>query len=66
MRVNLKKTNFMAEENIFGLHNNIMDNGSNLKYLILLHKMHGNGICVWKDGRKYIGQYKNGQKHGYG
>lgn len=28
--------------------------------------MHGKGVFTWKDGRKYEGEYKDDQKHGYG
>ena len=28
--------------------------------------MNGNGIFVWPDKKKYIGSYKNDNKHGYG
>ena len=28
--------------------------------------MHSRGIYVWKDGRKYDGQYKLDKKHGFG
>ena len=28
--------------------------------------MHGTGVMKWDDGRRYIGQYKNGRRHGYG
>ena len=28
--------------------------------------MNGIGIYRWKDGRVYLGQYKNNDKHGYG
>jgi hypothetical protein len=44
----------------------MMVNGFNLMYFLILLKMHGSGIYIWKDGRKYIGQYNHGVKHGYG
>lgn len=28
--------------------------------------MHGNGNFVWKDGRKYVGEYFSDKKQGYG
>lgn len=28
--------------------------------------MHGQGVYVWKDGRKYEGEYLNDKKHGFG
>ena len=28
--------------------------------------MHGKGEIVWKDGRKYVGDYQHDKKHGYG
>ncbi len=28
--------------------------------------MDGEGVFVWPDQRKYIGQYKDDKKHGYG
>ena len=28
--------------------------------------MHGEGTFEWKDGRKYVGRYINGEKNGYG
>lgn len=28
--------------------------------------MHGKGELIWKDGRKYIGNYENDKKHGQG
>ena len=28
--------------------------------------MHGKGTFTWKDGRKYIGDYKDDKKEGYG
>ena len=28
--------------------------------------MHGKGIYIWKDGRKYEGEYVNDKKHGFG
>jgi hypothetical protein len=31
-----------------------------------LTKMHGMGEMRWKDGRRYVGQFKNGRRHGYG
>ena len=30
------------------------------------NKKHGVGTFVWKDGRKYIGEWKNGVKDGIG
>jgi hypothetical protein len=30
------------------------------------NKMHGRGTFIWKDGRKYIGEYQNDLKHGCG
>jgi hypothetical protein len=29
-------------------------------------KMHGRGVFLWKDGRKYEGEYFNDLKHGEG
>ena len=29
-------------------------------------KASGQGICTWKDGTKYEGNYENDQQHGYG
>ena len=28
--------------------------------------MHGGGVYKWKDGRKYVGEYENDKKNGYG
>lgn len=28
--------------------------------------MHGQGVYMWADGRKYEGEYVNDKKHGYG
>lgn len=28
--------------------------------------MHGKGVFVWPDGRKYEGDYLNDKKHGFG
>ena len=28
--------------------------------------MHGSGVFIWPDGRKYIGDYQTDQKHGQG
>lgn len=28
--------------------------------------MHGKGVFIWPDGRKYEGEYKNDKKEGYG
>jgi hypothetical protein len=28
--------------------------------------MEGHGVFTWSDGRKYVGEYKNDQKHGHG
>jgi len=28
--------------------------------------MHGHGVYVWKDGRRYEGEYLDDRKHGYG
>lgn len=28
--------------------------------------MHGNGVLIWPDGRRYQGEYQNDKKHGYG
>lgn len=28
--------------------------------------MHGRGVYVWKDGRKYEGEYKEDKKDGFG
>ncbi len=28
--------------------------------------MHGRGVYIWKDGRKYEGEYLNDKKHGFG
>ncbi len=30
------------------------------------NKFEGEGKACWKDGDKYIGQWKQGQRHGYG
>jgi len=30
----------------------------------LKDKMHGHGVYMWPDGRKYNGEYKNNLKHG--
>lgn len=30
------------------------------------NKMHGKGVHVWEDGRKYEGGYMNDRKHGRG
>ena len=28
--------------------------------------MHGKGLMVWSDGRKFYGEYQRGMKHGQG
>ena len=28
--------------------------------------MEGKGIFIWKDGKRYEGEYKKGSKHGFG
>ena len=28
--------------------------------------MHGDGVYVWNDGRRYEGNYVNDKKHGFG
>lgn len=28
--------------------------------------MHGNGVYIWNDGRKYEGEYQYDKKHGHG
>jgi len=28
--------------------------------------MEGKGVFTWSDGRKYVGEYKDDQKHGHG
>ena len=29
-------------------------------------KPNGQGTYIWSDGRKYVGQFKDGKKHGQG
>lgn len=31
-----------------------------------MDQMHGRGTFKWKDGRKYVGEYFEDKKHGYG
>ena len=30
------------------------------------NKMHGHGVFTWSDGRRYVGEYRNDLKDGWG
>ena len=30
------------------------------------NQIHGTGTYIWSDSKKYVGEFRNGKKHGYG
>jgi hypothetical protein len=59
----------MVEANTSGwMARNTMVNGEITLWKVLLrcNAASGVGECTWPDGKKYIGQYRDGKKHGEG